>query len=158
MPHSSAPYGVYDIEPAEAIEWRLLAPFAINDESTFDDCRSLEVEENGPEEFVYSAEGEPSLPGGNEMAVKWRPQSDYHGFIDFHFVGRPAVTCIRLQIGVLGHALTYLESKEDRDVTVHVGFDDEISIRVNTDVVYTGAHWQGFHEVSFAAGHRKPRR
>lgn len=51
----------------------------------------------------------------------------------------------------IGYALTYLESKEDGDVTMHVGFDDEISIRINGDVVYTGSHQRGFQEASFPA-------
>ena len=50
---------------------------------------------------------------------------------------------------MLGYALACLESEEDRDVTINVGFDDEISIRINSDVVHTGSQQHGFQEATF---------
>lgn len=172
MPHSKAPYGTYDIETAEpaaqvrttlrqsasqqrvhgtAIEWKLLAPFRIDEQSPFNQSRIFETEETGSEEYLYQAEGHAVLPGGNEMKVRWVSQRACHGFIDFNLVARPALASIRLQTGVLGYALTYVESEIEKDVIMHVGFDDDISIRLNSDVVYTGSHIKGFQEAYFQA-------
>lgn len=168
MPHSKAPYGTYDIETAQpaapircdgtsidpagsGIEWKLLAPFRIDEQSPFNQPRPFETEETGSEEYLYKAEGHAVLPGGNEMKVRWVSQRAHHGFIDFNLVARPALACIRLQTGVLGYALTYVESEIEKDVVIHVGFDDEISIRLNSDFVYAGSHAKGFKEVAIQA-------
>jgi hypothetical protein len=66
--------------------------------------------------------------------------------VDFNEVARPAVELISYQTGVVGYALTYLKSDARRDAWLCVGFDDELELRVNADVVFHGVHGAGFGE------------
>ena len=146
---SDAPYGTHDIEPEQGREWRLLAPFRCTEQDPFDQERAFEARETGAEAFVFDVGGEATLPGGDKLAVAWQPQRAYHNFVDFHTVARPAVRRIALQTQVLGYALCYEERDKEEAVVFRVGFDDEILVRVNDDVVFRGTHPAGFKEVSF---------
>jgi len=152
MPGAIAPYGKYDIEPAGAAEWKLLAPFRLTAKEPFGKVRSLERRETGSESLVYEAKGEqPTLPGGGKIDVKWKAQSACHNWVDFHYVARPATKYIKMQTGVVGYALRYVTSSRARDVRITVGFDDEMAVRVNGREVFHGRHENGFKEAAFAA-------
>ena len=58
-------------------------------------------------------------------------------------------------IGVVGYALRYIESEEDKEVRIHVGFDDEMAIRFNEDQVLRANHPNGFSEETLKARLRK---
>ena len=149
MPDSNAPYGTYDVEPADLPEWQILAPFKIDRDNPFDMEKPFEAKHTGNENFMYEARGRATLPGGNNLEVKWKSQKAYHNFIDFHVDARPAIYTIRLQSGVLGYALTYVESAEEKEVLAHIGFDDDIVVRVNNDIAFKGSHKDEFKEDSF---------
>jgi hypothetical protein len=80
------------------------------------------------------------------MLVTWKERSSFHNFVDFNEVARPAVDLISFQTGVVGYALAYLQSDTERDACLHVGFDDELELRVNEDVVLHATHETGFEE------------
>jgi hypothetical protein len=152
MPDSEARYGTYDLEPAKGLTWRLLAPFEITPKQPFAYVRDFEKRETGDEAFVYSVRRgnvgrvTPTLPDGDHMKVIWRDQPAFHNFVDFNEVARPAVELISYQTGVVGYALTYLQSDAQRDAWVYVGFDDELELRLNDDVVLHRVHVDGFGE------------
>jgi len=146
-----ARYGRHEVEAEEAVEWRLLAPFALEADNPFEKPREFELKETGEEEFVYVGEGKPTRPGGEQLAVRWTPQRAHHNFVDFHPVGRPALNYIRLQTGVVGYALRYVECDREQEVVVHLGFDDEAAVRVNDREVFRGEHREGFREAQFKA-------
>ena len=85
------------------------------------------------------------------MAVRWTLQQAHHNFVDFHPVGRPALRYIRLQTGVVGYALRYVECDREQEVVVHLGFDDKVAVRVNDQEVFRGEHQEGFREAQFKA-------
>jgi len=89
--------------------------------------------------------------------VTWTPQMVYHSFVDFNVMARPAVLCIRLQRGVVGYALRYVDCARDKIVSAHVGFDDEVGVRVNDEVVFGSKHEKGFAEEAFKVRLRKGR-
>jgi len=161
MPESEAPYGTYDLEPGKGLEWKLLAPFEITEAEAFDFVRDFEEQESGDEKFIYRVskgnvgQVTPAIPGGERVEVTWRDRSAYHNFVDFNEVARPAVELISLQTGVLGYALSYLDSDVERDVWFYVGFDDELELRVNEDVVFHGMHGSGFEETRVKGHLRK---
>ncbi|MHB0856412.1 MAG: glycoside hydrolase family 172 protein [Anaerolineae bacterium] len=158
MPGAQAPYGTYDIEPPGAADWLLLGPFRLDEANPFDLEQPFERQETGDEEFTYvDQEGTPTLPRGNEIHVKWIPQKACHNFLDFNVICRPATSCIRLQSGVVGYALRYIDLQAEQDVRVHVGFDDEVRVRVNDEIVFTGNHPCGFAEEGFTAHLRQGR-
>lgn len=151
MPDATAPFGIYDVEADEPAVWRVLAPLRLDEENPFNHARPLEAEETGEEAFVYEAGGEPSRPDGDRMTVVWREQTASHGFVDFNCVGRPATRCIRLQTGVVGYALRYIDSDAEGDVRIHIGFDDMVAVRVNDREFFRGNHPFGFKETTFQA-------
>ena len=112
----------------------------IDENNPFQKACPLELKETGKEEYSYEPRGIPTLPQGKTMTVKWQPQKAYHNFIDFNTVGRPPVRYIALQSGVLGYAITYEECQDDKSVTVYLGFDDEIVVRLNDKIAYKGHH------------------
>ena len=132
--------------------WRLLAPFEITPKQPFAYVRDFEKRETGDEAFVYNVRRgnvgrvTPTLPDGDHMKVIWRDQPAFHNFVDFNEVARPAVELISYQTGVVGYALTYLQSDAQRDAWLCVGFDDELELRVNDDLVLHGVHGAGFEE------------
>ncbi|MGW8180645.1 MAG: DUF2961 domain-containing protein, partial [bacterium] len=152
MPDSEAPYGTYDLEPSKGLEWMLLAPFEVTEEVPFNFVRDFEEREEGDETFIYRVrkgnvgQAKPTRPGGERMEVTWKDRRSYHNFIDFNEVARPAVELISLQTGVLGYALSYLDSDAEVDVWFYVGFDDELELRVNEDVAFHEVHGNGFEE------------
>ena len=91
------------------------------------------------------------------MSVTWTPQKAYHHFIDFNNSSRPKISCICMQTGVVGYALRYLESPENRTVVMHLGFDDKVVVRLNDDIVFHGMHEHGFAEVTSLVQLRKGR-
>ena len=152
MPGSVARYGAYDIEPGGRAEWRLLAPFRITASEPFGKARPFEKKESGREEFTYEAAGEqPTLPGGDKLAVKWRAQKAHHNWVDFHYVARPATKYIKLQTRVVGYAVRYIISPKDEDVQITAGFDDEMVVRVNGREAFHGRHDNGFESETFTA-------
>lgn len=158
MPESEASYGMFDLEPGKGLDWKLLAPFEITEEEDFDFERAFEANEKGNERFIYKVskgnvgEVTPALPGGEQMVVTWKDRPAYHNFVDFNEIARPAVKLISFQTGVLGYALAYLESDGERTVDFLVGFDDELELRVNKDVMLHRVHANGFEE-SRVRGH-----
>jgi hypothetical protein len=152
MPDSEARYGTYDLEPGKGLTWSLLAPFEITPEQPFAYVRDFENRESGDEAFVYRVRRgnvgrvTSTLPDGDHMKVIWKDQPAFHNFVDFNEVARPAVELISYQTGVVGYALTYLKSDAQRDAWLCVGFDDELELRVNGDVVLRGVHGAGFEE------------
>lgn len=152
MPASEARYGAYDLEPGKGLSWKLLAPFEITAAEPFTRVRDFEKRETGDESFIYHVRrgnvgrARPTLPGGDRMQVTWKERSSFHNFVDFNEVARPAVDLISFQTGVVGYALAYLQSDVERDVWLHVGFDDELELRVNDNVVLHGVHGAGFEE------------
>ncbi|MDP6777318.1 MAG: DUF2961 domain-containing protein [Candidatus Latescibacteria bacterium] len=157
MPDSVAPYGTHDVEPDHAAEWQLLAPFRVDDAEPFETERPFESAETGEEAFVYAATGNPTRPGGEQMEVRWVPQTPRHNFVDFHTVARPAIRTIALQVGVVGYALKYIDSDVETNARVFLGFDDEAAVRVNGSVAFEGRHPAGFREASFTVPLRKGR-
>ena len=148
MPESTAKYGTYDIEPDYAIQWKLLAPFKINEEQSFEKESEFEIKENGDEYFQYITHGQRPTQT-DTIHVKWKKQRAYHNFIDFNTVGRPAIARIKLQSSVYGYALANIECDSDKEVTAWLGFDDQVRVRLNDEVVYNGKHEAGFEEISF---------
>jgi hypothetical protein len=152
MPDSESYYGTFDLEPGKGLEWKLLAPFEITAEEPFAHVRDFEKRETGSETFIYQVRRgnvgrvRPTLPSGDRMQVTWRERPAFHNFVDFNEVARPAVDLISFQTGVVGYALTYLQSDVERDVWLHLGFDDELELRVNDNVVLHGVHGAGFEE------------
>jgi len=53
---------------------------------------------------------------------------------------------ISFQTGVLGYALAYLHSDVERDVWLYLGFDDQLQLRLNDDILFRGVHGNGFEE------------
>ena len=157
MPDAPAPCGVFDLEPLASPEWRLLTPFKIDERHPFEYTRSFEQQETGDEKYVYQAAGDPAFPGGNQLAVRWRPQKAHHNFVDFNTVARPALTRICLQASVGGYALRYVESESDKDVLIHVAFDDEMAVRINEQEVFHTNHAHGFAQATFKAHFRRGR-
>jgi len=157
MPDTPALYGSFDLEPAAAPEWQLLAPFKIDERHPFEHVRPFEAHESGDEEYEYQAAGDPAFPGGNQLAVRWQPQQAHHHFADFNTVARPALTRICLQSSVAGYALRYIESEANQDVLVHVAFDDEMIVRINEQMVFHANHAAGFAPAAFKAHLRKGR-
>lgn len=156
MPDTVARYGTYDMEPPSAAEWKLLAPIRIDEGEPFEKERALEKKETGEEEFSYEPRDTgPTLPGGDKMVVRWKPQKAYHNFLDFNLMARPAIGGIRPQGSVVGYALRYLNCAESRDVSIRVGFDDEVAVRVNGRVVFKGKHPNGFADQVFKARLKK---
>jgi len=155
MHATKAPYGTYDVEDAGQIEWKLLAPFKIDKANPFSKARPLEKKETGKEHATYELDEPATLPGGNKIAVKWRPQHAHHGFVDFHYVARPATKYIRLQTGVVGYAVACVKSDAEREARMFVGFDDEIFVRVNDKEAFHGGNAEGFEERAFTARLRK---
>lgn len=157
MPDALAPYGVFDLEPLASPEWRLLAPFKIDERHPFEHARAFEQRETGDEEHMYQTMGDPAFPGGNQLTVCWRPQKAHHNFVDFNTVARPTLTRICLQSSVVGYALRYVESESDKDVLIHVAFDDEMAVRINEQEVFHTNHAHGFVQATFEARLRKGR-
>jgi len=155
MPDSKALYGTYDIEPEDVVEWKLLAPFAIDVAHPFDKERSFELKESGKEQFTYVANGQPSLPDGNTINVVWKAQKAYNGFLDFNVIARPAVLGVRPQTSVVGYALRTVECEQAKDVCVRIGFDDEVVVRINDAVAFEGNHPNGFRGQVFTAHLKK---
>jgi len=157
MHGATARYGKYDIEPEDLREWKILAPFKIDASNPFSKTRAFETRVTGREEFLYEAEGRPTLPGGNVMKVRWSKVKAYHNFLDLNVVARPAIYTIRLQAGVVGYALTHIYSPRKREALIHLGFDDETSVRVNGEAAFHGVHAHGFEAARFTARLRKGR-
>jgi hypothetical protein len=157
MPGVLAPYGRHDVEPDDLAEWSLLAPFPLCEDHPFEEERPFELGEAGDESYRYQVDGLPSRRAGNTMQVQWRPQRAYHHFIDFNVVARPAVQTIRLEAGVVGYAVRYVDSVDEQEVTIHVGFDDEMLVRVNDEMVFRANHPQGFEARAFRAHLRRGR-
>ena len=150
MPESKAPLGTYDLEPGKGLQWRLLAPFEISAKVPFEYVREFEERERGDESFVYQVRRgnvgrvRPTTPGGDRIEVSWKNLPAFHHFVDFNEVARPAVELISLQTGVLGYALAYVNADIERDVWICVGFDDELLLRLNGDILLRGVHGNGF--------------
>lgn len=154
MPEAEVRYGQHDLAPRPSEDWLLLAPFPCNTAEPFDTLRPFEKAETGAERVRYTPVGvegfsKPSLPGGESMEVRWRQQTAYHHFVDFHMVARPAITAICLQTEVVGYALRYVESPSACVVEACLGFDDEASVRVNDRECFRGCHARGFREARF---------
>ena len=149
MPGAALPYGTCDLEPANATDWQILAPFPLDETHPFEEVRLFERRETGDERFIYRIESLPSQRSGNTMAVHWKTQRAYHNFVDFNAAARPAVQTIRLEASVVGYALRYVECPEAQLATVHVGFDDDMLVRINDKVVYQASHPRGFQYDSF---------
>lgn len=154
-PGDTARYGTYDIEENNSIEWKLLAPFRVDAINPFEKEQPFEINPLGDENFIYTSTGKPTRPDGNMIKVHWISQKAYHNFIDFNTVARPAVYTIFLQTKVFGYAFSAVESNEEKNVVFHVGFDDDIIIRVNGEIVYKGSHTNGFVNESFPVHLRK---
>ncbi len=149
MPDSVAKYGTYNVEAANACEWKLLTPFHINEAEPFSKVRAFEEKETGQEKYTFIWPfREPTVPDGNKIEVQWVSQKAYHNFIDLNVISRPAVRTIGLPFNVAGYALRYEECANDRDAVIHVGFDDDIEVRVNDNIVMKGSHPKGFSEES----------
>lgn len=152
MPESKAPCGTYDLEPGRGLQWRLLTPFEITDKEPFEHVREFEKREGGDESFIYQVSRgnvgrvTPTMPGGDRMEVTWKDRTACHQFVDFNEVARPAVELISFQTGVLGYALAYLSSDVERDVWLYLGFDDQLQLRLNDDILFRGVHGNGFEE------------
>jgi hypothetical protein len=155
LPDSSVPYGRFDLDPGGGVAWRLLAPFALDTEHPFEAELPLEQHESGAEIAALHVDGHATRSDGNELSVGWTAQIAQHHFVDFHTVARPAVRTIRLLTGVVGYAVAYVESEQIQDVRLHVGFDDEIRVRVNSDVVLSRSHDRGF-ELATCVAHLVP--
>ena len=149
MSNSIAAFGSFDIEPEGVDEWKILAPFKIDDNNPFDGEQPFELAETGDETYIYESEGTASLPDGNIIKVKWKQQKAYHNFVDFNVEARPAVHCISLQTGVAGYALRYVECSEDRDAVIVIGYDDEAVVRINGNQIFRARHDNGFSEETF---------
>jgi len=149
LPESIAPYGTYDIADTSAREWLLLAPFKIDDDNPFETERSFESAETGNEVFHYISRGKPTVTDGNKIKVTWTLRKAVHNFIDFNEIARPAVKNIALPTHVLGYALCYEECSEETDARMFIGFDDDIALRLNNEIIFTGSHSNGFSEENF---------
>jgi hypothetical protein len=147
MPDSQAKYGTYDIEPENAREWKLLAPFLMNKNNPFNKVNLFELKETGKEQHTFVwLYGKPTVPDGNKIEVKWTPQKAYHNFIDFNLIARPATKAIATLSNVVGYALRYEQCEKEKNAVIYAGFDDDIVIRVNDKVVMKSSHPKGFEE------------
>jgi hypothetical protein len=162
MPGAEASYGRYDLESQPAEEWKLLAPFPCNQNEPFETVRPFEQLETGAESYRFHPSGyagicRASLPGGDNIDVRWKPQIAYHHFIDFNVVARPAIGCICLETEVVGYALRYVDSESDREAVFNFAFDDRAAVWVNEKPCFSGSHPHGLRSVQFTARLHKGR-
>lgn len=137
---SDVPRGRFDAVPKYTHEWMVYGPIRDEEPNKFEDEHPLEKHLDLSYESVYRFGSD----GKQTMQVKWQALSAPRGFLDFHVRMRPEVFAIQLQTHCYGYALGYVTVPEDFQGGIRIGYDDQIKLWLNDELMLEGCHDQGF--------------
>ena len=146
--HTSCP-------PCETIkEWHLCGPFDGGNFETFQKSEFPETEKPSAKEFATDLWAwQPNSNKPVELRPKpyrgrWVKMESKRGWIDFldFFRGINYANTAAGGNGGAAYALGWLDSPADREVTLHLSYDDWIKVWVNDEIIHTHKHDHGFAE------------
>lgn len=144
MPDAVAPRGTYDLPTGEGPSWQLLGPFPFDPPAGFDTPRACEKVTGDLGTRMYDDQGNvladadsAENTGKDAKVVRWTPETAYNHFVDFK-------EACGLAPNQIGYALRYIDMDRDQRLSCHLGYDDQIAVRLNGAWIYRGHHTRGF--------------
>lgn len=154
--------GEFDVLKGGQGSWWLCGPYENQDNvsmvSALQAERELEIPDDFESGFAAGSPWRPTLETEGPRA-RWVRQKDAHGFVDFNHVFRPKTEGELRSWPAVAVASTTIQLRANSRGTFHIGWDDELTLRVNDTRVLERAHHSRFRReevpVSLRAGMNK---